>query len=235
MLRALIAGLVALAASACSYGSAVDVAPFKDRIRKPIIATGDYCEVVGKAAPFQVNSAEDCVRLVWKPELRGYVFIDTDKPEDGLLGAPKETSPEDKTDVSMVALGGRLYAGQIQVDKGPAPYQIQLVITSGDAFATMRVLDDKELKALEPRHPRLTFGSDNGRPFVASGSVRDVRAWLKDIAHVALSTPGEGNDPDDMYSIGVLDRQGTPAHAASKTQARDIAKVLKAVEQVGKR
>lgn len=233
MLRALIVGLVALAASACSYGSAVDVAPFKDRIRKPVVATGDYCEVVGAVAPFQVNSAEDCARLVWKPELRGYALIDLDREEEGteagLLGAPKEALSED--DVAMVSLGRGLYAAQVQVDKGPAPYQIQLVIAAGDAFATIRVLDDTELKKVSANHPRLTFGSDNGRPYVASGSVKDVRAWLRSVASVALSAPGEGDSFDDIYSLGVLDRQGTPSHPATKAQERDLNKVLKAIER----
>ncbi len=229
MFRRLITALAALAAGACSYGSAVDVAPFKDRIRHPMIATGEYCEVRALAGGgYEVNSAEDCVGLQWRPELRGYRVLDLD---------PDSDKSED-VDAAIVSLGGGLYAAQTSTPDAKTPYELQLVVAAGDAFATFRILDDDELKAISPRHPKLTFGSDNGRPYVAAGKVSDVKDWLRDIAHVALSTRSRHAEPDEEngdVSIGVLDRQGNPVHAATPKQVRGIKKVKHSIEAIVRR
>ncbi|MDZ4762463.1 MAG: hypothetical protein SGJ21_15475 [Alphaproteobacteria bacterium] len=211
MVRSILFVLAALASCACSYGSAVDIAPHKDRAARAITADADYCEVTGQWAPFTVRSSKDCVPVRWNGSARVYAV----SLDDG---------PQDTTDAKITTLGSGLYAAQIDVEDGPAPHQIHLLISSGDAFALLRVLDDGELRAMARRHPRISFAADRGRPYVAAGSIKQVKAYLRDIAGEALRT---ANAAGELLSVGVADMGGTPDHAASKEQAKDIEAVLR--------
>jgi hypothetical protein len=216
MLRAVLAAFAALAMSACSYGSAVDIAPFSERLDKPAAAPGDYCEVKGHTAPFTVVSHEDCVPVIWDQATRTYTMIDPDKKEDSIQAA-------------VVSLGSGAYAAQIEVkdDEHDAPdrYQLHILLSKGNAFTMLSALEDEPLKKLAKRHRQLGFKEDStGRPYIAEGSPGRIKAFLRDAAKESLRTMKK---EDDDFSIGILDRDGAPDHEASKAQTQDIEAILK--------
>jgi hypothetical protein len=211
--RKLLILAAALAVSACSYGSAVDIAPMNARISKPVIAPGDYCEVKGQAAPFTIVSHEDCVPITWNAPTRTYTMKDPDKQDEDM------TAP-------VVSLGSSLYAAQITTPEAKGDrYQLFVFIAKGNAFAMLSALDDEPLKKLAARHRKLTFtpGSD-GRLYIASGKPEHIRAFLKDAAKESLRKT-EGDDGD--ISVGMLDTAGAADHPATKQQTKDIEDVLK--------
>lgn len=216
MIRNLLSALAlgaALAASACTYGSAVDMAPMKSRSPWPVLAPGDYCEVQGTAAPFTVISASDCVPLAWESASRTYTVTDPDDPADS-------------TSAAFVALGSGLYLGQTEVEtETPDRYQLLLFLVRGEAFATLPALDDALLKEVAARHAKVRFANDGARrPYIAAGQPKDIKAFLKDAARRSLL---EMKKEDEPLSVGVRDKAGAANHTASKNQARDIAAVLK--------
>lgn len=217
MIRKLLVAVVsfgaALAASACSYGSAVDVAPFNARLSKPVVAVGDYCEVQGTAKPFTVVSDEDCVPVTWNQQARLYTMVD---PED----------PEDSMTAGIVPIGSGLYLGQITVETDkPDKYQIQLFLAKGDAFAMLSALDDAGVQTLAAKHRKLTFAKDGtGRSYISAGRPDRIKAFLKDAAKETLR---QMKAEDEPVSVGVLDKAGAPIHEASKQQAKDIEAVIK--------
>jgi hypothetical protein len=208
----------ALAASACSYGSAVDVAPFNARLSKPVIAAGDYCEVQGTAKPFTVVSNEDCVPITWSQQARAYTMVD---PED----------PEESVTANVVPMGSGLYLAQMTVETDkPDKHQILVFIAKGDAFAMLSALEDEPLQKLTEKHRRLTFAKDaTGRPYVSAGKPDHIKAFLKDAAKETLR---EMKVEDEPVSVGVLDKSGAPIHEASRQQAKDIEAVLKVAKNL---
>lgn len=217
MLRAWIAGLAALAVSACSYGSAVDIAPMAARPGKPLLAPGAYCEVKGERAPFTVASSDDCVPLTWDKAGRTYTVVDPEEDEDIVA--------------AIVPVGSGVHAAQITVEDGPAPYQISLLLAKGGAFAMLPVLDGDALKAVAARHGQLTFRNDtDGRPYIASGDLRRIRAFLLDVAKQSL----RDMQADDALSVGVRDTDGAADHPASASQTRDIEALLKTARKLSK-
>jgi hypothetical protein len=218
ILFASLSAIAALCASACSYSSAVDVAPYKSRSSQAVLADGDYCEAAGQWAPFTVNSSRDCVPVKWSGATRTYaVSIDEDDASETV-------------DAAIAPLGAGLYAAQIDVDDGPAPHQIHLFVARGDAFAMLNILDDKELKAVTARHPKVTFGADrSGRPYVAAGKLSRVKAFLRDVAREALIID---NREGEALSVGVRDMGGMPDHPATRRQTEDIEAVLKAAKKL---
>lgn len=212
LLRPVLAAMAALAASACSYGSMVDIAPMKSRLAKPVVTSGDYCEVKGEAAPFTVISHEGCVPVTWDQTLRVHTMIDTEEPSESIQAA-------------VVSLGSGLYAGQVSMPQEKVPYQVQIFIAKGDAFAMLSALDDEPLKELAAKHKRLTFAEDkSGRPYVTSGKADRIRAFLREAARESLRAM---KDEDELVSVGVRDKAGAPDHPASAQQQRDIEAVLK--------
>jgi len=207
MFRRFLIAAAALAASACSYGSAVDVAPMSARLAQPLLPAGDYCEVKGAQGAYRVSSREDCAPLVWNSKPHTYTLVDKENPDESVEAA-------------VAPLGDGLFATQYETpDEIAAPYQINLVIVSGEAFAAISPLDDTELNAILPRHPKLTFGRDGKRAIVIGGEVEDVKAYLRDAAGEALKLrKAEG----DELSVGVRDKQGRPDHPASKAQVKDV-------------
>ncbi|MDP3737310.1 MAG: hypothetical protein Q8R02_07965 [Hyphomonadaceae bacterium] len=212
-LFAMVAFGAALAASACSYGSAVDVAPYNARVSKPVIAAGDYCEVQGTAKPFTVVSNEDCVPITWNQQARAYTMVDLEDPEESVTA-------------NVVSMGLGLYLAQMTVETDkPDKYQILVFIAKGDAFATLSALDDEPLQKLTEKHRRLTFAKDaTGRPYVSAGKPGHIKAFLKDAAKETLR---QMKAEDEPVSVGVLDKAGAPIHEASKQQAKDIEAILK--------
>jgi hypothetical protein len=216
MFRKLLFALAALGASACSYGSAVDVAPMNARISKPVIAPGDYCEVKGEAAPFSVISKEDCAPIIWNAGTRTYTMKDPDKPAEDI------TAP-------VIRLDGNLYAAQLTTPdaKGDDRFQLYTFIASGNAFVMISPLDDEPLKALSAKNKKLTFKpAGDGRPYIAAGKPEDIRAFLKDAARESLRIRKKGDD----FSVGIRDIAGAPDHSAGKQQEKDIKGVLDAVK-----
>jgi hypothetical protein len=218
MFRRLLIAVTALAASACSYGSAIDIAPMNARISKPVIAPGDYCEVQGKAAPFTIVSHEDCVPLVWTEATRTYTVKDPDKP------AEDTTAP-------VVSLGSGLYAAQITTPEAKGDrYQLFVFFAKGNAFAMLPVLDDEPLKTLAAKHKKLGFTpATDGRPYIATGKPEHIRAFLRDAAKESLR---ELRRDDEEMSVGVLDTSGAADHPASKQQTKDIEDILKAAKSM---
>jgi len=215
LFRPVLAAIAALAVSACSYGSMVDIAPMKSRIARPALAPGDYCEVKGGAAPFTVASHEDCVPITWNQATRTYTMHDPEKPSEDLQAA-------------VVSLGSNLYAGQISTPEDKVPYQIQVFISKGDAFAMLSALGDAQLKELAAKHRKLKFTGDaSGRPYIAAGKIDHIRAFLKDAARESLRDQKAGDEP---ISVGVLDKAGAADHPASKQQQKDIEAVLRAAK-----
>jgi hypothetical protein len=203
---------VSLGASACSYGSAVDIAPMNARVTQPVIAPGDYCEVQGAAAPFSIVSKEDCVPIVWNAGTRTYTMKDPDKPSEDI------TAP-------VIRLGDNLYAAQLATPESKEDrYQLFVFIASGNAFAMISPLEDEPLKALAAKNRKLTFKpAKDGRPYIAAGKPDDIKAFLKDAAREALRI----RKPDDDFSVGVRDIAGAPDHVAGRQQQKDIEAVLK--------
>ncbi|MBI1360609.1 MAG: hypothetical protein GC155_10065 [Alphaproteobacteria bacterium] len=205
----------ALAASACSYGSAVDVAPMADRIAQPVIPAGDYCAAKGAQGAYEIHSEDDCAPIIWHAEARSYTMVDTDTPSDSVTAA-------------IVALGGGVYAAQYETPDSKGMHEINMVIASGKAFAALAPLGDAELDAVVKRHRKLVFGRDGKRATVASGKVEDVKAYLRDAAGEALKLQ---RAKGEELSVGVLDKQGTPDHPASPSQVKDIESVKALAEK----
>lgn len=212
LLRPVLAAMAALAVSACSYGSMVDIAPMKSRIAKPVASPGDYCEVQGTAAPFTVVSHEDCVPIRWDQATRTYTMVDPETPSESIQAA-------------VVSLGAGLYAGQISTPGDKVPYQIQVFISKGDAFAMLSALEDKPLKQLAAKHAKLTFADDStSRPYITGGKPDRIRAFLREAARESLRAMKAENEP---VSVGVRDTAGTADHPASAQQQKDIEAVLR--------
>jgi hypothetical protein len=215
MLRAVLAAFAALAMSACSYGSMVDMAPFKSRISKPAVAPGDYCEVDGEAAPFTVISGEDCVPVVWDQATRTYTMIDPEDADGSIKSA-------------VISLGSGLYAAQIDTrdddSDQPDRYQLFLFLARGNAFSMIPPLDDEPLKRLAARHTRIVFREDaNRRPYIVSGDTNRIKAFLRDAAKEGLREQKREGDP---VGVGIRDTGGAADHPASAQQTRDIEAVL---------
>ena len=251
MLRAVLAAFAALAMSACSYGSAVDIAPFKDRSDKAILADGDYCKLAMKEKPYQVTTGEDCVRFKFDPASRTYHMTEIKGP----VAAPKaegepsakvsDDAPEEIT-AAVVPLGGGLYAAQVEMsaeDKanadGPDIYQINLFVVSGDAMNGLPVLGDDELIALAKKHKRLKFGEMppanstdlwNKRPWIAEGSISDIKTFLRAAAREGV----RGMTADDWadFSVGIRDSEASPAHPATAAQIKDAEAVRKMFDRL---
>jgi hypothetical protein len=218
MIRKLLAALAALAASACSYGSAVDMAPMNARLGKPVLPPGDYCEVQGEAPPFRIISSEDCVPMTWSKDDRTYTMVDLEDPEDSMVAA-------------TVSLGQGLYFGQIEVETDqPDKYQIQIFIAKGSAFAIIPALGDEKIKQLAARHPKVGFRNDaTGRPYIVSGARDHIKAFLVAASKESLR---EMRAEKETLSPGVLDTAGAADHDATRQQAKDIEAVLKAAKSL---
>ncbi len=217
MIRTFLAALALLTATACTYGSAVDMAPLTDRIPKRAVSTGDYCGVEGDKPPFTVVSSEDCMPVIWDQSTRTYTVT------------PEADDPDDTLQVSPVSLGGGVYFAQAIVDPDdrdtPDHFQLFVLISQGNAFALLPVLEGEDLSRLAARHPAVTFKEDNtGRLYIAAGERPKIRDFLREAAIEGLNLLAKKDEP---LIVGVRDKAGAADHPASSLQERDIAAVLK--------
>lgn len=217
MIRTFLASLVLMAATACSYGSAVDMAPIADRLPKRAVSTGDYCGVEGDKPPFTVVSSEDCMPVIWDQSTRTYTVT------------PDADDPDDTLQVSPVSLGGGVYFVQAIVDPddehAPDRFQLFVLIAQGNAFALLPVLEDEDLSRLVARHPAVTFREDNtGHLYIAAGERPMIRDFLRQAAIESLKLMAQEGDP---LIVGVRDKAGAADHPASRQQEGDILAVLK--------
>lgn len=236
MLRFLAIGLAALVATACTYGSAVDIAPFKDRLKKPVVAAGDYCEMTVEK-PYEVKSAEGCVKLDWVAEQRLFIMSDL----EGKGGQNAGSEDADKMPAAIVSLGSNVYAAQVDVESESDIHQITLFVASGDAFATLPTLQDEKLVALARRHPKLEWadmpvdGEESGlfakRPWIKDGRVSDIKAFLKEAAREGMRDYTDADEDEDV-SIGVKDVNAAPNHAPSGKQIRDAENVMRTIKRL---
>ncbi len=223
MIRLCLSAFAFMLATACSYGSAVDLAPLSERLANPAISPGDFCGVEGEKPPFTVVSSEDCIPVTWDTATRTYTVVgDSDDPEDTLQ-------------VSPVALGDGVYLAQAIVDPDdkdiPDRFQLFVLISAGDAFALLPVLENEDFAAVARRHPAITFREDRaGRPYIAGGDRPAIRAFLREAAAEALKVVRSEDDP---VVVGVRDKAGAADHPASGEQARDIETVLQIARDLG--
>lgn len=222
MIRTLLVAFALVLATACSYGSAVDMAPQAERISKSAVSPGDFCGVEGDAPPFTVVSSEDCIPVVWDQSTRTYAV--TPDPED----------PEDTLQVSPVSLGGGLYLAQAIVDpddrETPDRYQLFLLVSRGNAFALLPVLEGEDLARVAARHTAVSFKEDGaGRLYIAAGDRPHIRNFLRAAVAESLRLMAEEGD---VLTVGVRDTAGAADHPASAGQADDIAAVLKAAREL---
>lgn len=216
MFRRCLIVAAALAASACSYGSAVDIAPMADRITRPVIPAGDYCAAKGAQGAYEIASHDDCAPIIWHADKRSYTMVDADTPKDSVTAA-------------IVSLGGGLYAAQYETPDSNVAHEINMVIASGKAFAAIAPLGDEQLDVLAKRHPRLVFGKDGKRATIVRGAVGDVKIFLREAAGEALKLE---KAKGEELSVGVLDKQGKADHPASRGQVRDVEAVKALAEKL---
>jgi hypothetical protein len=251
MFRKLVIGLAALLATACSYGSAVDIAPMKDRAAKPILADGDYCELAMKTKPYTVQTSEGCMKLTWNAESRNYLLVELEKPK--AAGDTDQAADKDEPDeivAAVVPLGGGLYAAQVDVsteDRAKSPertdvHQINVFAAQGTAWVTLPVLEDEKLIALAKKQKRIKFGDMpdgskpqpdslwSKRPFIAEGSISDIKAFLREATRQSVRDMKK--DDWDEFSLGVLDSHASPDHPASAQQAKDAEAVRKILQKL---
>lgn len=250
MLKFAALALAALCASACTYGSAVDVAPFKDRTPKAVLADGDYCETIMTSKPYQVKSTDGCMRLKFDAENRLYMMTDLEKPKkDNEDPQAHDLDLGETVPVAVVALGGGVFLAQVDTEareaekrNSPDKHQLMTFVAVGDAFVTIPVLQDADFVRVAKRNKRVTFhdlpdtkaqpNSDNNelfarRPWIEKGSIPDIKAFLRDATRESVRVM----KPDDWkeMSVGVRDVDQTPNHAASDKQAKDADAVMKIV------
>ncbi|HOZ27200.1 MAG TPA: hypothetical protein PK080_07560 [Hyphomonadaceae bacterium] len=217
MIRTILAALALMMATACTYGSAVDMAPKAERIPKRAVSSGDYCGVEGDKPPFTVVSSSDCMPVIWDQSTRTYTV--TPEPDD----------PEDTLQVSPVSLGGGVYFAQAIVDPDdkdvPDHYQLFVLLSEGNAFMLLPVLEGEDLSRLASRHPAVTFKPDNaGRLYIAAGERPKIRDFLREAATEGLKLIAKKGEP---LIVGVRDKAGAADHPASSQQERDVLAVLK--------
>ena len=210
--------LAALGASACSYGSAVDVAPMTDRVAHPIVPPGDYCQAHGAQGAYIISTHDDCGKLTWNGAKRRLNVIDEDKPKDAMS-------------LAVVALGGGLFVTQYEAaDPADRPdkHQLNLVIASGKAFAAVGVLDGDELDVILKRHPKLKIGGPAGKDnYIAAGDVEEIKAFLREAGGASLKA---AKLKGEEVEVVVLDRRSRAEHPASAAQVKDI-EAVKAIAE----
>jgi hypothetical protein len=220
MFRRFLIAAAALAVSACSYGSAVDIASMKDRLAHPVVAPGDYCQAHGAQGAYLISTGDDCGKLVWNAARRSLDIIDKDKPKE-------------KMSFAIVDMGGGLYATQYDSRDPPGrpdPHQLNLVIASGNAFTSIGVLDGDELNAVIKRHPKLKIGQVQDKDdYIAGGDVDEIKAFLRDAGEQSLKA---NRTKGDEVEVMVLDKPTKADHPASKAQIRDIEAVKAIVDKL---
>lgn len=214
MFRVLTAMLLALAATACSYGSDIDLAPKQDRMSKRVVSTGDYCEASGHK-PYTIRSSEECVRLIWDQGARSYTMI--------------EAGGETSGPFAPVSLHDNVFLIQAESDEIGGRYRTVLGLASGSAFFLLPVLQDEEFLAVAQRHPAIEVKSGDGDPVITGGGREQIRAFLKSVA-IEAARKVDLNSPDLTVAIG--DTAGAADHPANALQSGRISEVFTALRKL---
>ncbi len=151
MHRPILAALAALAASACTYGSAVDIAPFDARVSHAVLPPGDYCEMQMRTVP-EVISSEGCLRIDWDGVRRIHTMTDLSRPGTDEAGQPVEV---EKQELAIVALGDSLYAAQFTSPDHPGRYELVTFLARGEAVVGIAMVEDATLRRLVATRPQM--------------------------------------------------------------------------------
>ena len=240
MHRPVLALLVTLAASACTYGSAIDIAPFDARVGHAVLPAGDYCEMT-LGAPPRVISSEGCMHIAWDGVRRIHTMTDLPKPEPDDADRPKDA---DKEELAVVDLGDGLYAAR---STRPMKWDGTTCRLPGErrcgrwrwrghrrgAPSPCRRPSADGLENLPPERAtgepaRLILSS----PLIRSATVEEIRDFLREASVVALRE--DKPDLDDPPSVGIRDTSGAADHAPSQAQLKAGRDLLKLIEQMRK-
>ena len=216
MLRVLLAGLAALAMTACAYRSDIDLAPMADRAVRPVLPPGDYCEATASSPPYTVKSAEGCERIGWDTATRTHLMKVDDERDEPTRFAP-------------VSLGDDLYL--LQADGGEdvqdGRYHVTLVLAKGAALFMLPPLEREKFVALATKHPGVTLREVPEKdPVITGGEPAAIKTFLKAAAREALRN---ANLEDDELSIAIRDRAGAPDHEATGMQTMNIIELVTAL------
>ncbi len=239
MHRSFLAALALLAASACTYGSAIDIAPFEARVSHAVVPPGDYCEMTMGASP-RVISSEDCLRIDWDDVRRIHTMTDLSKPEPD---DADRSEGADKQELAVVALGDRLYAAQFDTVGEAGRHELVTFLTNGDAVTGIGVVGDVTLRRLVVEHPQMVWENlpqarpagepaqfTTSSPLIRSATVEEIRAFLREASVAALRE--DKPDLDEPPSVGIRDTSGAADHAPSQAQLKAGQDLLKLIEQM---
>lgn len=239
MHRSALAVLAALAASACTYGSVVDIAPFDARARHAVLSPGDYCEMTLGASP-NIISSEGCLRIDWDEARRIHTMTDLSKPEPDDTGSPEDA---DRQELAVVALGDGLYVAQFDSSDEPGRHELVTFLAKGDAVTGIGVVSDAALRRLAAAHPQMIWENLpperplgepaqllTSSPLIRSATVEEIKAFLREASVVALREDRPG--PEETLSVGIRDRSGEADHPPTQAQLTAGRDLLKLMEQM---
>lgn len=253
MLRILMAGFAMLAMSACTIGvpSAVEAAPFADRMANAPFADGVYCALARDADGGPVvksgdaDSEKNCATFIWQASRRAFEVTDGEG----------EMPPED---IAPADLGGGLFLLQFytaEADRGDKPFSFQLMagMAQGEALAVLPLGFDDRAAAMVARYPGVQLSTyEVGSPFppapveadgvaepvapqkafyISGGSPADIRALVRDIALYSVGwTAREAEEKGVPLADGIVtfvrDVAGAADHPPSAIQRDDITKTM---------
>lgn len=249
MRRPVLALAAALAVSACTYGSAIDIAPFEARLPHAVLPPGDYCEMTLGAAP-QVISSEGCLRLEWDGARRLHIMTDLSthdqepqqEPEQENAGASADA---DVQELAIVSLGDDLYAAQFDEPGKTGRHELVTFLAKGDAVAGIGIVADATLRRLAALHPQMVWENlppersagepaqlITSQPLIKSATVAEIRDFLREASRAALRE--DKPDLDDLPSVGIRDTSGAGDHAPTKAQLAAGRDLLKRIEEMRK-
>lgn len=239
MRRSVVAALAALAASACTYGSAVDIAPFDARVSHAVLPPGDYCEMKMGASP-EVISSEGCLHIDWDDARRIHTMTDLSAPEVDNTGRPED--PE-KRELAIIALGDSFYAAQFNAPDDPGRYELLTFLAKGEAFAGIGMVEDTTLRRLAAAHPEMVWenlpparpAEESSRlitssPLIRSATVEEIKDFLREASVASLRE--DKPDPGEAPSVGIRDKSGDADHAPSTAQLRAGRDLMKLIEHM---
>lgn len=264
MLRILMAGLAILMLSGCVVGlpSAVDAAPFVDRMAQAPFADGVYCGVdkTDEGGLLVKSGGEDgeknCADIIWNAKQREFRLRD-----------PQGEAPD--IGWTPVDLGDGLFLLQWPIEaaqRGDDTFSYWLMVGAahGDAVAFLPLPSDARVDAVAARHPGVTLAThavaipylapppaeagDQADPepqtedvrYIAAGSAADVRALARDLTLdlVAefLGAAAEENLPASHFiPTLVRDVAGAEDHPPTPEQQRDIDDVAETLQRAAQR
>jgi len=226
MFRRFLALAALLGLGACTYGSEVDMAPFKARPSSSPVETGRYCPVDFSGPAPVVEAGEDCGFIEWDAAARTIV----------LREPPSEDGPGDADTAAMASLGGGLYVIQEESPGNTPRYSILTVLVRKDGFASIATIGAPAYRQLAERHPKVALSPDDGQrsmPYIVSGERSRIAALLKDASALSLKA--------DLAEDGKLDMvvrergEAVQPHPPTPEQAKAIADLERRARSLAKR